>query len=39
MGQAVGIAAALCVKENVLPRKLQIKRLQQILKFQGVEPK
>jgi len=39
MGQAVGIAAALCVKENVLPRKLEVKKLQQILKFQGVEPK
>lgn len=38
MGQAVGIAAALCIKENVLPRNLEVKKLQQILKSQGVEP-
>lgn len=39
MGQAIGIAAALCVKEDILPRKLEVKKLQQILKSQGVEPK
>jgi len=39
MGQAIGIAAALCVKENVSPRKLEVKKLQQILKMQGVNPK
>lgn len=38
MGQAVGIAAALCVKENVLPRKLEVNKLQQILRKQGVYP-
>ena len=38
MGQAVGIAAALCVKENIIPRKLEVKKLQQILKDQGVSP-
>jgi hypothetical protein len=37
MGQAVGIAAALCVKENITTRKLDVKKLQQILKQQNVE--
>lgn len=39
MGQAIGIAAALCVKENILPRNLEVKKLQLILKSQGVNPK
>jgi len=30
-GQAAGIAAALCVKDGVQPRDLQVKKLQQIL--------
>jgi hypothetical protein len=38
MGQAVGIAAALSVKENVTPRNLDVKKIQQILKQQNVEP-
>jgi hypothetical protein len=38
MGQAIGIAAALCIKENIPPRKLQVKKLQQILKDHGVGP-
>lgn len=38
MGQAAGIAAALCVKENVCPRKLDVKKIQQILIQQNVEP-
>lgn len=38
MGQAVGIAAALCISDNVAPRKLDVKKLQYILKTQGVEP-
>ncbi|MBC8235360.1 FAD-dependent oxidoreductase [bacterium] len=31
MGQAAGIAAALCVKNNVAPRNLNAKELQRIL--------
>lgn len=38
MGQAVGIAAALCAKENILPRKLEVKKIQKILLKQGVTP-
>lgn len=38
MGQAVGIAAALCAKENILPRKLEVKKIQKILLEQGVMP-
>ena len=34
-GQAAGIAAALCVKENVQPRHLEVKKLQQILVDSG----
>lgn len=38
MGQAVGIAAALCVKENIVPRKLNVMKIQEVLRLQGVEP-
>jgi len=38
MGQAVGIAAALCVKYSVKPRQLDVSKLQAVLKAQGVEP-
>lgn len=38
MGQAVGIAAALCVKYGVKPRELDVRKLQAVLKAQGVEP-
>lgn len=38
MGQAVGIAAAFCVKENVLPINLEVKKIQQILIDQGSRP-
>lgn len=38
MGQAVGIAAALCVHNNVLPRNLEVKKIQKILTAQGVTP-
>ncbi len=38
MGQAVGIAAALCVRNNVLPRNLEVKEIQRILIAQGVSP-
>lgn len=38
MGQAVGIAAALCVKENVTPRKLDARKVQDVLKSLGVKP-
>ncbi|MDI6618489.1 MAG: FAD-dependent oxidoreductase [Clostridiales bacterium] len=37
MGQAVGIAAALCVRENTSPRKLDYKKIQHVLKDSGVE--
>lgn len=37
MGQAAGTAAALAVKSNVLPRKVDIKTLQKRLVAQGVE--
>lgn len=35
MGQAVGTAAAMCVKKNLEPRKLPIDELRSILKDQG----
>ncbi len=38
MGHAVGIAAALCIKENVVPRDLCAKKIQAILKVEGVQP-
>ena len=37
MGQAAGTAAALAVKNKVLPRKVDIKELQKRLIVQGVE--
>ncbi|NOY07486.1 MAG: FAD-dependent oxidoreductase [Spirochaetes bacterium] len=37
MGQGVGAAAALCVKENTLPRDLEVKKIQDILINQGVK--
>jgi hypothetical protein len=37
MGQAAGTAAALAVKDNVPPRKVDIKALQKRLIAQGVE--
>jgi len=36
MGQGAGTAAALCVKECVPPRRLDVKKLQKVLKEQGV---
>ncbi|MHA1683897.1 MAG: FAD-dependent oxidoreductase [Promethearchaeota archaeon] len=38
MGQAVGIAAALCARRGVAPRDLDVCVLQEELKKQGVEP-
>ncbi len=38
MGQAVGIAAALCVQEAVTPRNLEVQHVQAILEAQGVSP-
>lgn len=38
MGQAVGIAAALCVQNNILPRNLEVKKIQQILTKQDSSP-
>jgi ribulose 1,5-bisphosphate synthetase/thiazole synthase len=38
MGQSVGIAAALCIKEKVKPRNLDIKLLQSKLLTYGVSP-
>lgn len=37
MGQATGTAAALCVKNNIKPRELDVKELQKRLIEQGVE--
>jgi hypothetical protein len=37
MGQAVGTAAALSVKKNIVPRALDVAKLQQLLILQGVE--
>jgi hypothetical protein len=36
MGQAIGAAAAISIKENVLPSKLDVKILQRELKSCGV---
>lgn len=38
MGQAAGSAAALCVREGVAPRKLEVAKLQRLLAEQGVLP-
>lgn len=38
MGQAVGIAAALCISNNVLPRNLEVEKIQQILIEQEASP-
>ena len=37
VGQSAGIAAALCVKENIIPRKLDYKKIQAVLTKKGVE--
>jgi hypothetical protein len=37
IGQAAGIAGALCVKENVIPRKLDYKKIQNALKNKGID--
>jgi hypothetical protein len=37
MGQAAGIAAALAAKENVRPRDLDVKKIQEVLKENGVD--
>jgi hypothetical protein len=36
IGQAVGVASALCVKENVIPRKLDYKKIQDVLTKKGI---
>lgn len=36
VGQAAGIAAALCVKENTIPRQLNCKKIQNVLMTKGV---
>ena len=38
MGQAAGVAASLCVKQNVSPRKLDVAQLQERLGQWGVAP-
>lgn len=38
MGQSVGIAASMCVKENILPRNLDVKKLQDKLMSIGIRP-
>lgn len=38
MGQAAGIAAALAAKDGILPRDVNVKRIQEILRQNGVEP-
>lgn len=35
-GQAAGTAAALCAQENVVPRGLEVHKLQEVLRAQGV---
>ena len=35
MGQAIGTAAALCVKQQTYPRKLSINHLREVLVSQG----
>ena len=37
MGQAAGIASALAVKENIIPRHLDVKMIQEVLKENGVD--
>ena len=37
MGEAVGIAAALCAAEGVTPRELDVKKLQKSLTDKGIE--
>ncbi len=37
MGQAAGIASALAVKQNVIPRDLDVKTIQEVLKENGVD--
>lgn len=37
MGQAAGTAAALAVKQNIIPRKLDVKQIQDALRRQGVQ--
>jgi hypothetical protein len=36
LGQAAGVAASLCSRENVIPRQLNIKILQATLREMGV---
>lgn len=38
MGQSVGVAAAICAKDGIAPRKLDVKRLQARLNELGVMP-
>ena len=38
MGQAVGVAAAMCVKDDVTPRALDAKKVQRRMRELGVEP-
>lgn len=38
IGQAAGVAAALCVQQGVQPRALKVAELQAVLRRQGVEP-
>lgn len=38
MGQAVGVAAAMCVKDGVTPRQLEVKKVQKRMMELGVEP-
>jgi len=37
IGQAAGVAAALSVKENIIPRKLDVKKIQQLLREMKVD--
>lgn len=37
MGQASGTAGALCIKNDVTPRELDVKKLQKVLKEQGIK--
>lgn len=37
IGQAVGIAAGICAKEGISPRKLDVKRVQRVLADEGIE--
>jgi hypothetical protein len=38
IGQAAGIAAAICVKNDIYPRQLDVKELQAVLMLNGVTP-